>query len=54
MFYHALLMNNQSVYLAASYNQNSPNMINIIAKTESYFLVPHILQSLKYLIASDL
>ena len=53
MFFHSLLTNNQTALICASYDPQNPSLCNLLAKSESHYLVAHIFHALKFLLLND-
>jgi hypothetical protein len=51
--FHAIVTNNQTALISASINNASPSTCNLVAKSESNYLISHILHSLKFLLNSE-
>lgn len=50
---HGVITNSQSIFIAANYNSMNPSNIILIAKTESNYLISHVLHSLKFMLLND-
>jgi hypothetical protein len=53
MLLHGVITNSQSIMIAANYHSMNPSNIILIAKTESNYLISHVLHSLKFMLLND-